>query len=167
MKKTLTIAVLLLFAGYSLMAQKPLETVFDNVVGGVPVNSYFDGADNQHYILFSSRFTDKEALVSIPGSSGKGQQLVLQHPTEYELLVAYEDATQIRCIYKCYKYDTKTYGIYLNSYPKDAESAEWNPEAVFVFPLEKSEDIRCWYARSPTKAKQQWPFFSPIPNQTV
>ena len=58
MKKTLIIAVLLLFAGCSLMAQKPLETVFDNVVGGVPVNSYFDGAGNQHYILFSSRFTD-------------------------------------------------------------------------------------------------------------
>ena len=134
MKKTLTIVVLLLFAGCSLMAQKPVETVFDNVVGGVPVHSYFDGMDNQHYILFSSRYTDKEALVSIPGNNGKGQQLVLQHPADYELLVAYEDATQIRCIYKCYKYDTKTYGIYLNVFPKDAESAEWDPEAVFFVP---------------------------------
>ena len=153
MKKTLTIVVLLLFAGCSLMAQKPVETVFDNVVGGVPVHSYFDGMDNQHYILFSSRYTDKEALVSIPGNNGKGQQLVLQHPADYELLVAYEDATQIRCIYKCYKYDTKTYGIYLNVFPKDAESVEWNPEAVFLFPLEKTEDIRCWSARSPDQSK--------------
>lgn len=153
MRKKLTITIFILLAGSSLMAQKPLETVFDNVVGGVPVHSYFDATDNQHYILFSSRFTDKEALVSIPGNNKKGQQLVLQHPTEYELLLAYEDATQIRCIYKCYKYDTKTYGIYLNAFPKDAESAEWNPEAVLVFPLEKNEGVRCWSARSPDQSK--------------
>ena len=153
MRKSMIIAALLLFAGCSLMAQKPLETVFDNVVGWVPLKSCFDGADNQHYILFSSRFTDKEALVTIPNSNGEGQQLVLQHPEDYELLVAYEDATQIRCIYKYYNYDTKTYGIYLNAYPKDAGTAKWNPEKVFEFPLEKSDDIRCWHARSPDQSK--------------
>ena len=153
MKKSIIIAVLLFFAGCNLMAQNPLETVFDNVVGGVPVNSYFNGEDNQHYILFSSRYTEKEALVSIPDNSGKGKQLVLQHPADYELLVAYEDATQIRCIYKCYKYDTKTYGFYLNAYSKDAGYAKWNPKKVFEFPLEKREDIRCWSARSPDQSK--------------
>ncbi len=151
MKRILLIITLLLAVAAN--AQNKLETVFDNIIGGIPFHSYFTGGDNQRYVLFSSRFTEKDALLTIPNNGEKGTQTSFQHPMEYELLLAYETDNDINCIYKCYHFDTKTYGIYLNIVPKNSEKSEWNPENIVTFPLEKNDDIRCFSARSPDNRK--------------
>ncbi|MBQ6071511.1 MAG: hypothetical protein IKQ75_05040 [Bacteroidales bacterium] len=153
MRKFCSLFFLILTTLSSLFAQEPLDELLDGGLSGVPLHSHFASIDNNHYVIFSSAYLNQDVLVTLPENDGKGSQVQQQHPTDYVLLVAYEDANNIHGIYKHYNYKTQTYGLYLNSYQKAAASAEWKPENLISVPLDKSEDIRVRSAVSPDRSK--------------
>jgi hypothetical protein len=150
MKKfLLAILVLGISSGF---AQSNSSELVDLLEAGVPYTC-FNSTDGNLYLYYSPRYGTTDKCIRMPLDGGECLSKKMEHPSDYLLLSCFESANSLHCIYNFFDYKAKSYGIYMNTVPKDSETFSWNPELVGSIPLERAYDVRTYTSTSPDKTK--------------
>ena len=150
MKKfLLAILVLGISSGF---AQSNSSELVDLLEAGVPYTC-FNSTDGNLYLYYSPRYGTTDKCIRMPLDGGECLSKKMEHPSDYLLLSCFESANSLHCIYNFFDYKAKSYGIYMNTVPKDSKTFSWNPELVGSIPLERAYDVRTYTSTSPDKTK--------------
>lgn len=149
--KKLLLAVIVFWGSFGI-AQTNNTVIVDLLEAGVPHTS-INSADGNRYLYYSSRYGNTDKCIRMPKDGSECQTKKMNHPSDYVLMACYESTNSLYCVYNFFNYKEKSYGIYLNSVPKDGDDFSWDPELVGSVPLERAYDIRTFSSTSPDNSK--------------